>query len=278
MWKRRIQIILITVLVLFIFWPTFLWMKARFLEPESFYAHGFLVPFVFAYLIFQKREKLKKLEIKTEPLGLWIVFFSLLLHVFACYFEINFLSGFTFIFVLLGLVLFNAGILILREISFAFFFLIFMVPLPEAMTLVVSFKMKLFAAQIASFLVNVLFNIPLKNSGSLIYLPNGVLAVGNPCSGLKSLITLVALGLLFAYLSGFNLKRKILFFIFTVPVSILANIMRIMLLIIVFYVYGKEVAMGWFHDFSGFLLFLIAFLGLIFLRKIFLSAFAKNPV
>ncbi len=265
---RLVKLILIILLMCLIFWPTFVWMKFRFSEPESFYAHGFLIPFVFGYLVFKQKEELKALNFKTAPAGIVVLILSLLLHLFAYFFEINFLSGFSLIGVFCGLILYNCGLTFVRQISFPLFFLMFMIPLPKAMTLGVSFHLKLFAANIASFIVS--FIVPLKSANSMVYLPNGVLTVGAPCSGLKSLITLSALSLLFAHLSGFNIKRKIIFFICSIPIAILSNIVRIMLLIIVFYVYGSEVTMGWFHDFSGFLIFVIAFIGLAILRKLML--------
>lgn len=264
----RIRIVIIIALLVFIFWNTFLWMNYRFSEPESFYAHGYLVPLVSAYLIFRKKDALRSLPWEVEYSGLFLIVFSLLVHVFASFFEINFLSGLSFVAVLFGLVIYNCGFRILGSILFCLFFLLFMVPMPNTLTLGASFYLKLVAAKIASFLISSL--IPLKSAGSVVYLPNGVLTVGSPCSGLKSLISLSALSLLFAYLTKFNLRKKTVFFLLALPIAFISNIFRIMLLIFVFYVYGSDVAMGWFHDFSGMLVFIFAFLGLVALRKVFL--------
>jgi len=204
---------------------------------------------------------------KTVAAGLAVLLGSLCVHCLASLFEIHFLSGFAVIGALGGLVLFNGGWDLLRLGSFPLFFLVFMVPLPEVMTLSLSFHMKLFAAQIAGMLAQLI--IPLQVSGSLVYLPNGVLEVGAPCSGLKSLITLAALSLLFTHVSEFRWQRKIVFFLTTIPIALAANVLRIFLLIFVFYVYGQPAAMGWFHDFSGMLVFVFAFVGLVGLRKLF---------
>ncbi|MCP4649467.1 MAG: exosortase [PVC group bacterium] len=273
---KRIKILLIVILFTIIFLPTFRWMDIRFSEPDSFYAHGILVPFVAAYLIFIKREELKKKKTTSEKRGLILLLVSLFIHIFASFFEINFVSGFSLLGVLVGLIVYNCGSSITRVIGFPLFFLLFMVPVPKVVTLGMSFYMKLFAARIASFLIG--FIIPLKSAGSMVYLPNGVLTVGAPCSGLKSLITLAALSLLFAYLTGFAIKKKILFFLFALPIALASNIVRIMMLIFVFYVYGSEIAMGWFHDFSGMLVFIVAFMGLVLLRKLFLLCPEKKLI
>ncbi|MFH2138100.1 MAG: exosortase/archaeosortase family protein [Candidatus Omnitrophota bacterium] len=270
----RAKLIILAALLIVIFLQVFHWMNLRFSEPDSFYAHGFLIPFVVGYLVFSKKEEIKSVKPHSQKNGLFILIISLLIHVFAGFFEINFLSGFALIGVLCGLVIYNCGFEIIRLISFPLFFISFMVPIPKVMTLGISFYMKIFAANAATALIGLV--IPLKSAGSMVYLPNGVLTVGAPCSGLKSLITLTALSLLFAHLTGFSLKKKILFFIGTIPIALIANIIRIMLLILVFYVYGSEVAMGKFHDISGFLLFVIAFVGLVLLRKLFLLWEEKN--
>ncbi|MFH1458949.1 MAG: exosortase [Candidatus Omnitrophota bacterium] len=263
-----VLISLIVGLTVIIFWPTFDWLLYRFAEPESFYAHGYLIPFISAYLIWQKKAAWVKLKSQPSYWGLGILIFSLIIHVFSYYFEINLLSGFSLLGVIVGLILFNLGVEALKINVFALFFLIFMIPLPKVMTLGLSFYLKMFAAQTASFCVGVI--VPLKNVGSFIYLPNGVLTVGTPCSGLSSLISLAALAMLFSHLTAFSKFKKAIFFILALPLALISNILRIMLLIIVCYVYGVDVAMGWFHDFSGMLVFVFAFLGLLILRNIFL--------
>ena len=263
-----IKWILTGLLLIVVFWPTFQWMNYRFSEAESFYAHGYLIPFIVAYLIFLKRERLRNISLKPDNAGLILLLVSLAAHFFAYYFEIHFMSGLSLIAVICGLVLYNYGASFLRTLAFPLGFLLFMVPLPNAMTVGISFYLKILAARIACSMIGII--VPLKNAGSLVYLPNGVLTVGAPCSGLKSLIALSALSLLFAYLTGFSFKKRILFFLTALSVAFFANVARIILLILVYYVYGAGVAMGWFHDFSGMLVFVFAFSGLALLRKFFM--------
>ncbi len=272
----RVRIALLVLLLIAVFYPVFQWMNVRFSDPESFYAHGYLVPFVAGYLVFLKWGQLSKLPCGSHRFGLAILLAGLLLHLGAQFFEINFLSGIMLIPVLYGLILYNCGRLIARRILFPLLFLLFMVPLPNALLMGVSFYLKIIAANCAAALMGTF--IPLRQSGSLIYFPNGVLTVGAPCSGLKSMIALSALSLLFAYLGEFNARKKFLFFLLALPVAFAANILRIMLLIFVYFVYGVDAAMGKFHDFSGLAVFVFAFIGLVFLRKVFLLWHEKSAV
>jgi exosortase len=105
-------------------------------------------------------------------------------------------------------------------------------------------------------------------SGVTIHLPAGSLRIADPCSGLRSLIALVALGALYAYLTkGPTWKRGVLF-ASAVPLAVIANVVRISVLCAVANVWGVDAALGFFHDFSGLLLFLIAFAGLVIVRKV----------
>lgn len=263
----RIKLGIIIGLLILIYWPTFVWMNARFLEADTYYSHGFLVPLVFIYLIWTKRDELKKSKISPSNIGLILFVPALLTHLLAYLLEINFISGFSLIITLFGLSLYLYGLGISCQLAFAILFLIFMIPLPQVLIINISFKMKIFAAQAATACIN-LMGIQAVREGSIVHLPNTVLTVGDPCSGLRSLISLTALGALYAYLMKTSKVRKVALFLFSIPIALLANIIRIILLLLVAFVYGSEVATGKFHDFSGFLLFGFAFAGLFIAGKI----------
>lgn len=266
--NKEIKVAVIFILLVIAYLPTFIWMKARFQEADSYYGHGFLVPFIFFWLIFRKKDKLKKLKIKSEPLGLFILIFALLLHIFlGLYFQIKFISGFSLLITLLGIFLYLGGKEITKELLFPIIFLIFMVPLPKVLIIHISFSMKLLAAKVATSFINWL-NIPAIRNGGVIQLPNAIITVGAPCSGLRSLIALTGLGALFSYLVDLSLKKKAILFISSVPLALAANILRITGILWVAYVYGYEAAMGKFHDVSGMFTFVFAFLGLITVNKV----------
>ena len=100
-----------------------------------------------------------------------------------------------------------------------------------------------------------------------IHLPAGSLRIADPCSGLRSVIALVALGALFAYFTRAPLWKRVTLFAAAVPLAVLANIIRISVLCGVANVWGIDTALGFFHDFSGLLLFVIAFAGLVVVRR-----------
>lgn len=259
---------LLIALLILVYWPTFIWMNARFSEADTYYSHGFLVPFVFLYLIWMRRDDLKNSTIKPSNLGLILLIPALLIHLIAYLFEINFISGFSLLVTLFGLTLYLYGVGALRYLAFPILFLAFMVPLPQVMIIHISFKMKIFAAQVATSIINFM-GIEAVRGGSIVYLPNTALTVGDPCSGLSSLISLTALGALYAYIAKISRIRKIILFILSIPIALIANIVRIVFLLLVGFAYGAQAATGKFvHGFLAFLLYVFAIIGLIIVGRI----------
>ena len=261
-------LIIVGILLVLIYLPTFVWMKARFDEAESYYSHGYLVPLVFAYLIWMKRDELRKFAVKPVSLALFIFVPALLAHLLAYFFEINFISGFTLIAALFGLALYLYGTEVTKKVTFPVVFLAFMVPLPQVMIINISFKMKMMAAQIATSIVN-LMGIHAVRDGSIVYLkPDTSLTIGSPCSGLSSLIALMALGALYAYIVKMSRTKKIILFLLSIPIALAANIFRIVMLLLVGFAYDAKVATGPFvHGFLAFLLYVFAIAGLIIIGR-----------
>lgn len=262
-----IKIAVIAVLVAIIFWPIFGWLKERFTEADTYYSHGFLVPFVCLFLIYRNREELLRTPSSSDTRGIFIILAGLLMHLLAFRWGINFICGFAFIIVLFGLFLVLWGKEVTKKNIFPLLFLVFLVPLPKVLIIEISFKLKILVAHIAANIVN-FFGIPALRMGSTIQLPNTALTVGDPCSGLRSLISLLSLGALYAYISSLTKTGKFVLFLSSIPIAIIANIVRIVLLLLVAYVYGSEVATGKFHDISGFIVFIIALLGLMLVGRL----------
>lgn len=262
------KIALIIILLIAIYVPAFISLGGRFLATETYYSHGFLVPLVSAYLIWRKRKRLKELlPAPSCKSGLMLLIAGLLLHFISTALKINFGSYISLPIVMGGLVLYLFGKQIARELVFPISFLIFMLPLPRVIIIAVSFKMKMLAAQISSGAVNMM-GISAIRDGSTIYLPNGSLLVGEPCSGLRSLISLLALGAVFTqFISGSRVKKNVLF-LSAIPIALMSNVLRIILLLLTTFIYGEKVALGFFHDFSGMLVFVFAFIGLAIIMRL----------
>ena len=127
--------------------------------------------------------------------------------------------------------------------------------------------MMILAAQLSAFVakaagLNVVLN------GSTIHYPGGFLIVGDPCSGLRSLISFLALGALFTQFVKTVLWKKCVLFASSVLIALLSNMVRIVFLIFVGYIYGQDAVHGFVHDASGVAVFIIGFIGLLGVSKL----------
>ena len=241
--------------------PTIRWMIERWMQNESYYSHGFLIPIISLFVAWQRKDVIGKAKVSSEMAGLWIAALGIIIHIICATLRVYFISGFSLVFVLYGMVLFFFGREVMRQLVFPIFFLLAMVPLPLVLISNLTVKLKLFAAQCSTFILNHI-GFPSVRDGSIIRMPNSYIAVEAPCSGLRSLIALITLGLLFAFAMKTSYLKKALVLLSAVPIAIAANILRIILLATVNDLYGEKIAMGFFHDFTGFLVFVVAFAGL----------------
>ena len=231
------------------------------------YSHGYLIPPVAAFLIWRERRRFAESVGRGTVWGLLLVGLALLAHLMSIRAGVFMTQGYSLVLLVFGVVLYLFGGRATRTVWFGIAYLVFMLPMPPFLMNVVSFQLKVFAARVGSGIAAKM-GIPLVRSGMTIHMPAGSLRIADPCSGLRSLIALVALGALFAYLTKGPLWKRIVLFASALPLAVIANVIRIGVLCAVANVWGVDAALGFFHDFSGVLLFLIAFAGLAVVRKL----------
>ena len=242
-----------------LFWPTFVWMAERFRVHDTFYSHGWLIPPASAWLIWQRREHLARLAPAPSLQGLLLVVPSALIHVLATWWDLHFISGFAMLGVVWGMVWTLWGWPMLWTLRFPMLFLLFMVPLPSVLLIAISFAMKMWAATLATHMIHLL-GIPAQQAGSTIYVPGVSVIVDDTCSGLRSLISLIALSILWTALlpRAATRRHKLAMVAASVPIALTANMVRIMILVLVSAIYGTAAAEGFIHYGSGFVVFGIA--------------------
>ncbi|MDP1853763.1 MAG: exosortase/archaeosortase family protein [Candidatus Omnitrophota bacterium] len=264
--KKIVKPLIISVLFIATYFPTLIWMWDRWEAKDSYYGHGILVPLISGFIVWQSLKKLK-LQYKPSNLGLILIGVGLVIHLLSAWMRVYFSSGLSMLITLAGIALYFGGKTTLKPLAFPISFLLFMVPLPLVAIANISFKMKIFAAHMSTFIVNKM-GIPAVRTGSLIHMRHANLMVEDPCSGLRSLIALLALGSLFAYyLKGSKIKKGIML-IASVPLALASNITRIVFLCFVSEVYGPQYAKGFIHDAAGMMVFVVAFIGMVIVSRI----------
>ena len=251
-----------------LFWPALAWMAERFDAPDSFYSHGWLIPPAAAWLAWERRDTLSRFTPRPSFWGLALLVPSAVIHILASWWQVHFISGFAMVVSLWGLVWTCWGCSAVVSLRFPLLFLLFMVPLPEVLLLSFSFRMKLLAATLATHVLHAM-GVPALQAGSLIRLPGIAIMVDDTCSGLRSLMSLVALATLWtAFMPSAGRWRKLAMVASAVPIALAANIVRIAFLSLIGLVFGLQAAEGFIHYGSGMVVFGVAFLMLTLLNRL----------
>lgn len=190
-------------------------------------SHGLFIPFISAIILWGKRQKIKGLELKLSLLpGAMIVGAGLLIFYIAGSSTENTLPALSFFVMLAGLVMAIFGMKVFKEVSFPLFFLITMIPLPEPVYARISEWMRT-ASTSGSTGILQLFGMPLHREGYNIYLPNVNIYVAESCSGIRYLISYFVFGLAYAFVYGKGAKSRILLIVATIPISVVAGMVRL---------------------------------------------------
>ena len=249
---------LVVVLLAWIYAPHVIGMVENWWEDPN-YSHGFLVPLISAYLIWRQRRQLSEAAGDPNYLGLVVIAGGLLMLVIGQLAHEFYLRRLSLIPVMWGLVLLAWGWQVARRVIFAFAYLILMVPLPYLLYDAVAFPLRLIAAQIAAWGIR-LFGIPVFLEGNVIHLPNLVMNVVDACSGIRSLISLLAVGVILAYLILPTRWIKVVVVLLVPPVAVLTNALRVTAAGVLAHYYGPETLEGVMHDFVGWLVFMLGFI------------------
>ena len=231
------------------------------------YSHGFLIVPIAAYFAWERRAKLAAAPSQPSVLGLVVVLGSLATLIAGILGAELFLTRVSIIGVTAGTVLFVLGWRHLRILAFPLAFLILMVPIPAIIFNQIAFPLQLLASQFGEFAVRAC-GIPVLREGNIIVLTHTTLEVAEACSGIRSLISLLTLGIVYGYFSDPRFPVRAAVALGTIPVAILSNGLRVAGTGIAAHVYGPEAAEGFFHTFSGWLVFVFAFAMLFVLIRI----------
>jgi exosortase len=217
------------------------------------YTHGFFVPAFFLFLIWEQRAKLAKILIKPQRLGLVVLGLGLIALLLGTATTALFLSRLSFLLLVSGTVIFLAGWEYLRAIAFPLAILVLMIP-SATLTDQITFPLQIVASKTATFMLAML-GIPVLREGNIILLPSARLEVAEACSGVRSLFSLITLTVIYGYLAESKVKIRVLLALIAVPVSVLANALRITVTGLVVEFWGLQGAEGTLHLLSGWLIF-----------------------
>ena len=226
---------------------------------DSNYSHGFLIAPLAAYFAWERRDALRRVPVSASWLGVPLLVLGVVsLAVGRLGVELMTMR-LGFVLTLNGLVLLTLGREVYRVLMFPLLFLFLMIPLPQSLVNVIAFPLQLVAADFAVRLLHELA-IPALREGNVIHLADTQLFVAEACSGLRSLLALLTLGVVFAYFFRKSWWERALLVAATIPIAILVNALRVALTGILTYFYGSDMAEGVVHETEGLFTFGVAFL------------------
>ena len=265
--KIYIQIGLISVAFLVLYSHTIINLVLSWSSDPNF-SHGFLIPIIAAYMIWNKKDSLSAISSKNDW-GLIFIFLGMILHIFGTLGAELFIMRSSMVITIFGIIFFLAGSEITKKIIVPIIYLFFMIPIPAIIWNKLAFPLQLFAAGFSAKLIDMI-GISVLREGNILYLANTALEVVDACSGLRSLTSLLALGGAFAYLSNLKIVYKWILFISAVPIAVAVNVIRLTVTGIMAEKIGPETAHGFLHGASGIIIFVLAFI-LLFLIYMLLS-------
>jgi exosortase len=236
------------------------WFEDLWNDPN--YSHVYIVPIISGFVLWQRRQYLAALSIRGSWQGMPIVLAGVVALILGDLGAETFLMRTSLIVVLAGLVLFHFGSRALRGLAFPIGYLLFLVPMPAIFFYAMTARLQNLAAESGAWVLDLL-GVPTLLDGNIIHLSRVTLGVTEACSGIRSLITRVALGVAWAYLMLPTRWMRVVLVASVLPITIVSNAGRIVTTGLVARSFGVEYAEGFFHFISGWLVFVMATLSLL---------------
>ena len=268
---KRVDLITIGLSIVALFYlyaPTFKSWYIAWTKEESYYSHAFLVPIISGFIIWLKRKDLAETVVRPSPIGYLIVIPSLLFALVGMWSGATAPQSMVFPLIIFGSVISLLGLQIARKLVFPIGYLYFMCVLPEFIIEALSFRIQVLSTIGATAMMR-LIGLDVVRSGVNITVPNliDVVQVGQPCSGFRLLISLLALCILIIYLVDGPKWGKAILLLFTLPLSVLLNSIRVAMIALVGNYMGVEAMLG-FHDWSGYIMLVLAMISLFLLARL----------
>lgn len=251
-----LQLAILTVLVGWLYSSIILSLTKQWLSDPDF-SYGMLVPSFSFFVLWRKRAAVTQSPRKPSSTGLVLVVLALTVLVTGVLGAELFLSRISLLLLIGGIYVFFEGRARFRIILFPWLFLFLMVPLPAIVLNQITFPLQLFASKIAAFTLAA-FNVPVLREGNIVQLPAMTLDVAEACSGIRSLLSLTILSIIYGYFTERRFSIRALLALASIPIAVLVNSLRIVGTGLLVHYCDPDRALGFFHTFAGWLVFLLS--------------------
>ena len=250
------QLGILGTLSLWLYWPTLTHLVGQWWHDPNF-SHGFFVPLFSGFVIWQERARLARILPRPSWSAVLVLIMGLAVLVIGRLGAELFLDRSSMLLVLASVVILFGGWPLFRAVLFPWAFLLLMIPIPSIVFNQITFPLQLLASQVAAAVLPVL-GVPVLREGNVINLPAMPLEVAEACSGIRSLMSLVALAIIYGYLTEKRLWVRWLLAIAAVPITVFANDVRIVGTGLLVQYWDPEAAEGYFHASWGWIIFVVS--------------------
>lgn len=240
------------------YYPVWKSLVTAWMENEN-YSHGFVIVPLTLFLIWQQRAALMQAAGTGRYKGLLLVIGALLVYVFSLLGDIKTLASLSMIILFAGIIWYLWGYRLLRATLLLLVFLALMIPVPAQILAASTVPLQLLVTKIAGA-VSMAAGIPVHIQGNLIYLPDQTFEVVEACSGLRSIMTLITLGVFLSVLSLNNPWKRGVLIVSSLPIAILVNSIRVLAMLMFSFYFNIDLLHGAAHTYFGLGIFIIALL------------------
>jgi len=234
------------------------------------FSHGFFVPAFAAFVAWQSRARFAALPEKPSWWGLPVVAFGLATLVVGTIGAELFLSRVSLVFLIAGMVILLWGWKHFQATLFPLAFLFLMIPIPAIIFNQITFPLQVLASKVAAWILP-LFGVPVFREGNIINLAAMPLEVAQACSGIRSLLSLTTLAIMYGYLMETRNSIRVMLALASIPIAVAANSTRILGTGLLVHYWDPEKAEGFFHAFSGWIIFVVSLLMLFLVHRVLLA-------
>jgi len=252
------QIAILTALSLWLYWSTLIHLAAQWWHDPNF-SHGFFVPLFSAFVLWENRKRLLRIPLRPSWSGLPVLAFALCVLTVGQLGAELFLARSSLLLLLASFTVLFLGWNVFRATFFPWAFLILMIPIPAIIFNQITFPLQILASKVAAAVLSLL-GVPVFREGNVINLPAMSLEVAEACSGIRSLMSLVTLAIIYGYLLEKRLWVRWLLALASVPIAVAANSIRIIGTGLLVQYWDTDKAEGYFHASWGWLIFVISLL------------------
>jgi len=260
------QGIVLGVLVVVLYWSTVGGLVKQW-WTDSDYSHGFIVVIFAGYLLWRSREQWKQTEVRPSVAGLLWIAVAMATLILGTFGAELFLARVSFVLLLGGLVVYFLGWKMLRAVAAPWAVLFLMIPLPVIVFNEIALPLQFLASKLAGNTLDLL-GVPALREGNVITLPSISLNVVEACSGIRSLMALITLAIFYGLLTEKRVWVRTLLVVLAIPLAVGINSLRIVGSGLLGQNFGKEYAEGFFHEFSGLVVFAATLVALVLLHAL----------